>query len=370
MVLTPDPNAEGRVYTFTEVEDVEYATELLHNLGIEGGTFVAGNLEIADDTGKRAAQLQLLAETFGVEMGVTAALTFDFHNTVALCDGWLDLEIRTLGSAALRYISENAPDRCARNLMTGADAAAWLEEADARYADLRAEARDSGREISAIAAVTRIVNDELGVGAPSDLIDEAVVALMRDCLAEVQPVPGVLDALATLDATQPMAVVSSAAYPPFVDWALDKLGLHRYFPIIITSAGSGYYKTDPRIYLSAVNQLQRRNPAIKPANVAHIGDSLRFDVAGAQAAGLRTIWYNADGHGAKGRNASAGTAPDVEIASMKELPAAVARLAVGLAVQQGGPLLAPTRWWRIAPSHDIDVILTLPALYASAWNAP
>jgi FMN phosphatase YigB (HAD superfamily) len=257
------------------------------------------------------------------------ALTFDFHNTIALCDAWLKLEVYTLGSEALRYISEHAPERCARNLMAGPDAAAWLGEADARYADLRAEARDSGREISGLAAVTRIVNDELGVGAPPDLIASAVETLMRRCLDEVQPTPGLMDALARVDGRRPMAVVSSAAYPPFVDWALDKLALHRYFPIIVTSAGSGYYKTDPRIYLTAVAALQMIDPTISPSSVAHIGDSMRFDVAGAQAAGLRTIWYNADGHGAIGRNASPGTMADIEIAHMSELPATVARLAEG-----------------------------------------
>ncbi len=256
------------------------------------------------------------------------ALTFDFHNTLALCDAWLDLEIRTLAREALRYISEHAADRCARNLMAGPDAAAWLDEADARYADLRAEARRSGIEVSAIAAVEQIVNGEFGVGAPPDLVEEAVAALMRDCLAEVAPVPGVVDALAAMAGTRPMAVVSSAAYPPFVDWAMDKLELRHYFAAVITSAESGYYKTDPRIYLAAVAALQQADPTITPASVAHIGDSLRFDVAGAQAAGLRTIWYNRDGHGATGRNASPGTVPDVEIASMNELPTAVAQLAV------------------------------------------
>ncbi|PZR96563.1 MAG: hypothetical protein DLM69_10865 [Candidatus Chloroheliales bacterium] len=255
------------------------------------------------------------------------ALTFDFHNTLARCDSWLDLEIHTLARAALRYISEHAPDRCARNLMTGPDAAAWLDEADARYADLRAATRSSGREVSAVAAVNQIVNEEFGVGAPPDLIEEAVAALMRGCLADVAPIPGVEAALAAVDGTRPMAVVSSAAYPQFVAWALDKLDLSRYFPIVITSAESGYYKTDPRIYLAAVAALQQVDPTIIPASVAHIGDSLRFDVAGAQAAGLHTIWYNPDGHGALGRNASPGTVPDVEIAAMDELSAALARLA-------------------------------------------
>jgi FMN phosphatase YigB (HAD superfamily) len=251
-------------------------------------------------------------------------LTWDFHNTLTRCDAWLDLEIRTLARDALCYISEHAPDRCARNLMAGPDAAAWLDEADARYADLRAAARSSGLEVTALTAVNQIVNEEFGVGAPHDLIEEAVAALMRGCLADVAPIPGVEAALAAVNGARPMAVVSSAAYPQFVAWALDKLGLHRYFPVVITSAESGYYKTDPRIYLAAVAALQQIDPTIIPAQVAHIGDSLRFDVAGAQAAGLRTIWYNPDGHGALGRNASPGTVPDVEIAHMSELPDAVA----------------------------------------------
>ncbi len=73
MVITPDPNAEGRVYTLVDVRDVEYATEILLNFGIDGGRFVGGKLEIADNSGKLGGRLQLLAETFGLELDVTPA---------------------------------------------------------------------------------------------------------------------------------------------------------------------------------------------------------------------------------------------------------------------------------------------------------
>lgn len=254
------------------------------------------------------------------------ALTIDFHNTLATCARWLELEVHTLGREALLWVGERAPQRCARNLLAGADAEAWLAEADVRYAEMRAQARDSGCEVSAIAAVTQILNDEFGMGVPADLIATAVEDLMRGGLAEVQPTAGLVEALAAVSAGRVLAVVSSAAYPQFVHWSLDKLGLAHHFAVVVTSAESGFYKTDPRIYETAVAQLQQLDPRITAARVAHMGDSLRFDVAGAQAAGLRTIWYNPDGKGAVGRNASVGTQPDVEIRQMSELAGALAQL--------------------------------------------
>lgn len=73
MVITPDPDAEGRVYTLADIPDVEFAIVLLHSFGIDGGRFVEGRLEIADSTGTMAGRLQLLAETFNLKLGVIAA---------------------------------------------------------------------------------------------------------------------------------------------------------------------------------------------------------------------------------------------------------------------------------------------------------
>ncbi len=73
MVITPDPEAEGRVYTLTDIPDLEYAIALLSNFGIDGGRLIEGRLEIADSNGKMAGRLQLLAETFNLKLVVIAA---------------------------------------------------------------------------------------------------------------------------------------------------------------------------------------------------------------------------------------------------------------------------------------------------------
>src|SRR5207237_6891447 len=78
----------------------------------------------------------------------------------------------------------------------------------------------------------------------------------------------------------------SAGYPPFVELALEELGLRAFFSEIVTSTGVGIYKSDPEIYRLAVRKL-----GATPSEAVHIGDHPVFDIQTAKAAGLATIWF-------------------------------------------------------------------------------
>jgi FMN phosphatase YigB (HAD superfamily) len=208
-------------------------------------------------------------------------VTFDFHNTVAHCDPWFDLEIRELPAAVLRDLA-------------GADT---VETSDA----LEAEAIDAYRALRKTVIATGIEKDAqtcveevfagLGVTAPPDAIDASIVRLMRACLPDLSPVPGAVDTISTLiDHDVPVGIVSSAVYHPFLEWALEDFGLLERLAFVATSASIGFYKSDVRIYHHAYELAK----AAVDLGV-HVGDSPRWDIATAQEAGLGTVLYTAPG---------------------------------------------------------------------------
>jgi FMN phosphatase YigB (HAD superfamily) len=252
-------------------------------------------------------------------MGAIRAVTFDFHNTLVQGESWLRLEIETLPAVVLAgLVAQGA-------LPAGAADEARREQAVQAYKAVREEAKASGREVSALDGVLRVLA-ALGLGGTVDRkrVEQAVAEAERACLADTTLIPGVPETLATLQAQgMRLAIVSSAAYPPFVEWGLARHGLAGYFPVLAASATAGYYKTDPRLYAWALARLE-----VDPAQAVHVGDHPRFDVQGAQAAGLRAVLFT-------GGAASAATTwaippdcrPDATIAHMADLPAALARLA-------------------------------------------
>jgi putative hydrolase of the HAD superfamily len=64
----------------------------------------------------------------------------------------------------------------------------------------------------------------------------------------------------------------------------EGLGIARYFDAIVMSGRAGAAKPDPRIFAAALQRLD-----VGTRESAHVGDSLREDIEGARAAGLRGI---------------------------------------------------------------------------------
>ncbi|NQD91361.1 HAD family hydrolase, partial [Pseudomonas sp. CrR25] len=94
-----------------------------------------------------------------------------------------------------------------------------------------------------------------------------------------------------------------------------RLGLADYFQFALCAEELGVGKPDPKPFCEA---LARAGVAAEHA--VHIGDHPSDDIAGAQAAGLRAIWFNPQGKAWEG-----GKAADAEIASLAELPALLHR---------------------------------------------
>jgi len=79
----------------------------------------------------------------------------------------------------------------------------------------------------------------------------------------------------------------------------------------------GIGKPDPAPFIEA---LKRGHAHAREA--VHVGDHPGDDIAGAQRAGLRAVWYNPGG-----KTWEADKAPDAEISSLTQLPEVLARWA-------------------------------------------
>ncbi|VVO99235.1 5-amino-6-(5-phospho-D-ribitylamino)uracil phosphatase YigB [Pseudomonas fluorescens] len=94
-----------------------------------------------------------------------------------------------------------------------------------------------------------------------------------------------------------------------------RLGLADYFKFALCAEDIGIAKPDARLFHEAL----KRGDATA-ATAVHIGDHPGDDIAGAQQAGLRAIWFNP-----QGKLWEAQKAPDAEVRSLTELPALLAR---------------------------------------------
>lgn len=89
-----------------------------------------------------------------------------------------------------------------------------------------------------------------------------------------------------------------------------RLGLADYFRFTLCAEELGVGKPDPNPFEEAL-----RRAGIAAEHAVHIGDHPSDDIAGAQAAGLRAIWFNP-----LGKPWEAERSPDAEIRSLAELP--------------------------------------------------
>jgi HAD superfamily hydrolase (TIGR01509 family) len=205
---------------------------------------------------------------------------------------------------------------------------ALLDGARREYRTLREAIIASGDERVALDG-TLATLEVLGLAFPRDQVEAAIDRLMRAALDEVRPMPGAIEAVRALHGRGlRCGIVSSAVHHPFLEWTIRRFGLDGAFATIVTSASSGYYKSRPEIYQTALRAL-----GVEPDEAIHVGDSYRFDVQGARRAGLRTIWY-ADTTAAM---AQPDNEADATVADLATLPQVIATL------DADG---TRRRWWR------------------------
>src|SRR5215208_4692334 len=111
-------------------------------------------------------------------------------------------------------------------------------------------------------------------------------------------------------AARPIGIVTNG--PTEVQHAkLELLGIDRLVDFVLVSEEFGVAKPDPAIFHEAL-----RFAGVNPEEAIFVGDSVEFDMAGARAAGIRTVWLNPQ----QRPWTDPGAPPTREILSLAELP--------------------------------------------------
>lgn len=199
-------------------------------------------------------------------------VTYDFHNTIAHCDDWFQLEVRTL---PVQVLSKEDPEALER---IGAD---WLTAA---YREMRAGVMASGVEIEAVEGLSQLFRN-FEIDIPRERVETRVAELMRAAVTTCSPVPSAIESIRYLhERGIRIGIISSAVYHPYLDWVVSAFGLEDAVEFVVSSASAGIYKSDPALYTRVLT-----DAGVAPGNAVHIGDSTKWDVWSPQQAGMRAV---------------------------------------------------------------------------------
>lgn len=94
---------------------------------------------------------------------------------------------------------------------------------------------------------------------------------------------------------------------------ISRVGLDKYFDFAFSADLIGVGKPAIQIFNAMLNHVN-----CEPQEVLHIGDSLEHDIAGANDAGLHSLWVNLND-----QTASENIIPHIEVRCLSEIPQAV-----------------------------------------------
>ena len=167
-----------------------------------------------------------------------------------------------------------------------------------------------------------VIFTTLAVGPPAEVVAR-VIDHFEQLVLELPPavVPGVPTVLSQLAADYELALICDTGYTPgrVLRQLLAQNGLLQYFTYAYFSNEGGRSKPDRRVFLQALNEL-----GVRPHEAAHVGDSQRTDIAGAQQAGMLAVHFI----GANERDAAISSG-DILLRRFEELPSALDTLASG-----------------------------------------
>jgi putative hydrolase of the HAD superfamily len=216
----------------------------------------------------------LLAVLDGIQ-----ALLLDVDDTIVDTKGAM-VEAGTVAAAAVWPEREGEHRAVAQRYYD--DPERWFR----RYAagDVGFDAMRAGR----LHEVARTLGLDLSEGAQRRY-EEAYAAAFRTAQRLFPDVPPLLEAAE--HAGLPVALLTNSAHAP-TRVKLEALDLVDRFDVVVTTDTLGFGKPDARVYLEACRQV-----GAGPGSVVCLGDSLEWDVLGAQTAGLRAVWLDRAGAG-------------------------------------------------------------------------
>jgi epoxide hydrolase-like predicted phosphatase len=118
-----------------------------------------------------------------------------------------------------------------------------------------------------------------------------------------------------------LAVISNHHYPKALTEHLAELRIASYFSKVYASAKAGLRKPDPRFFEMCLASIK-----VHPREAIYIGDSLEYDVEGANRAGMYTILVS--GRLSSSRKDETGVSPDFVVHDLLEVPQIVTFLSL------------------------------------------
>ena len=156
------------------------------------------------------------------------------------------------------------------------------------------------------------------MGAPIGRAPEMAALYWSVLLDAMRPFPGAAEALDGLRAMGLAVGVGTNMTADYQFAKLERLGLMERVDFLVTSEEAGAEKPDPRLFALCA---EKAGCAMEAC--AFVGDSLKGDVLGALAAGMRAVWFRPDP--LPEDEAAAPGAP--RVASLAALPALFAPIA-------------------------------------------
>ncbi len=173
---------------------------------------------------------------------------------------------------------------------------------------------EQGLELSTRDRFARLI-ERLQVDG-SDLPDVLTATYMAHVSRHVEFVEHHCEVLASLHEHARIGLCSNFTHAATAVGILEQAALRQHFDALVISEQVGVRKPRPEIFQAALHALD-----VPPAEVVHVGDSLRADIGGAAALGIRTVWVTRrvpDPSRALGEYE--GPAPDWQVADLVELP--------------------------------------------------
>ncbi len=122
------------------------------------------------------------------------------------------------------------------------------------------------------------------------------------------PIEGAKEVISELKEDHVLGVITNSSKQVQI-CKLRSIQVLDYFETLVFSEEIGCRKPHPRIFLDAVERVDRR-----PEDCLYVGDSYTSDVVGADRVGMHTCWFNPDGKEVPG-----DVEPKLEISELAEL---------------------------------------------------
>jgi len=249
-------------------------------------------------------------------------VTFDWWNTLAMTTPEQDARLRDIRIARLKALLDRTPGR------ERAFNEAKLREAYDLQTDRLRETWARNVDLSP-SEQTGIFLHVAGLDGGAESFSEAVSEAFGSALLELPPAlfPHAIETLDWLKRNgYAVGLISNTGrtWGRFLREVQDRLGIGKYFDVRIFSDEVRIRKPEAGIFEKALQGLH-----LPPEKVAHIGDDVDADVAGAKAYGMRAVWFNAGRLGHRpgdGRWAdTAAEKMDAEVRDHAETPALLRR---------------------------------------------